>query len=323
MKGGIEKMKKTFIKKILSAVATVAMTVSMVVAPTMEAKAATSYAYLMGVNGGWDWDKTLSSTDGVNYSGTIDFTSGGDISIMMTKDDWNSSGEITSWNSDTNVYAKDGRDAVWFLGSEDVAGTYNVNYNANTGVVTATIAQVSTTVWTYEYYVAGEATLEAESWSNNDPDSYGTKGKMTKSGTTWTYTATTSEDFDGTAGYNVMKIGVPDDDSDRTIEWLKDGDTAFACAYTGAGTLTITFDEAAGTSTCTFVAAGGNNDAGSNTNTDTDSNADSNAGVNTDEDANNNANATPDTGDTSYTMVYMLVAVVAAMVVLRKRSVVE
>ena len=36
MKGGIEKMKKTFIKKILSAVATVAMTVSMVVAPTME-----------------------------------------------------------------------------------------------------------------------------------------------------------------------------------------------------------------------------------------------------------------------------------------------
>ena len=70
-----------------------------------------------------------------------------------------------------------------------------------------------------------------------------------------------------------------------------------------------------------FVAAGGNNDAGSNTDTDTD--LDSNADVDTDADANNNANATPNTGDTSYTMVYMLVAVVAAMVVLRKRSVVE
>lgn len=327
-------MRKNIFKKFVATLATAAMAVGMVAAPTMDAYAANSYAYVVGINGSeWGMDHTLTSTDGVNYTGEIDFSAGGDISILLTENDWDSSGTITSWNGNTNVYAKDGRDAVWFLGDSDEAGTYTVNYNKDTGVVTANIKAVSTTVWTYEYYVAGEATLEAELWSNSDTSSYGTKGKMTKSDTTWTYTAKTSADFKGTDGYNIIKIGVPDDDSARTIEWLKDGSNPFACNYTGAGTLTITYDEESGASEAKFVADSTNsNTDNTDTNTNTDNNTNTNNNTNTDNNTNTsntntgntatgNTTSSPNTGDSTTVALYLALAALSAVVVLKKTKV--
>jgi len=67
-----------------------------------------------------------------------------------------------------------------------------------------------------------------------------------------------------------------------------------------------------------------NTDTDADTNTDTDTDADSNADSNADADANANAGATtPDTGDSSMVAMYGLVALVAAAVVLKRRTVTE
>lgn len=252
-KGGSE-MKKSIMKKIMAVTATMVMTLSLIVNPSIKAEAATSYAYLVGINGTeWGMDHVLTSTDDVNYSGEIEFSAGGDISILMTENDWNSAGKITSWNEDTTVFNKDGRDAVWFLKEGNKAGVYTVSYNKDTGAVTAALKDESTTVWTYSYYVAGESGFEAEYWSNSDPSTYSTKGKMTEDGAKYVYKAVTSESFDGSAGYNIVKIGTPDNGGKQTIEWLKNGSEPYLCEYSGVGALTISYDIESGEVICEFV----------------------------------------------------------------------
>lgn len=302
-------MRKKILKKLVAVVATTAMAFGMIATNSVNAAAAET-VYLHGQFNNWGSGVALTSTDGVTYTGDVEVNANGNMCVLLTADNWQDCGTITSINEDASKVSTDGEgvwahDQVWLEVGEEL-GTYVITYNKNTGAMTATIKTVSTTVWTYSYYIAGASAFEAEDWSNNKPDSYATKGKMTQSGTTWTYTATTTDAFDGSEGFNVIKIGTPDDDSEKTISWLKDGDKAFACDYKGAGTLTITFDETAGTCTVKFVASGNGNGAG----------AGSGAGAGAGE-------TTPSTGDTSMVALYLVIAALGAVVVLNRKRVNE
>ena len=331
-------MRKNIFKKVVATLATAAMALGMLVNPNsaMEVKASDTTVYLYGGFNNWTADNPLTSTDGVTYTGEITIAIDDDLYILNDADAWTDSASITSLNGSAS-YTKDGRDCVWFGGSGDNAGTYVITYNKSTGEMTSTLKAASTVTYTYEYWVAGATAFEAESWSKSNPDEYGTTGKMTANGSTYTYTATTTASFDGSEGYNIIKIGTPDDGSAKTLAWLKDTTTnaAFACSGKGAGTLTITFNADDETSTCTFVAANTNNNAdddddtdntntNNNTNTNTNTNTD-NSGANTNTNTDTNNNSAPITSDvTSVAMLAVVAALAAtAVIVMKKRTVNE
>lgn len=248
-------MKKNIFKRIASVVVATALVVSAIVVPNTKAIAADSM-YVYGTFNNWNGADTLTSEDGITYTGDIALLEGNDnLYIEAEQGIWASCVSIsgaTSSDVSCGVWDDGGTSKVWVTAA---AGTYTLTYNTETTALTIALKSVSTTTYTYEYYVAGEEALEAELWNNIDASTYGAKGKMTADGTVWTYTADTTSAFDGSAGYNIIKIGTPDDGGNKTIAWINAGDNAaFACDYVGKGTLTITFDEEAVTSSASFEA---------------------------------------------------------------------
>jgi len=246
-------MKKTFLKKIVAGLATVAMVAGLVLAPATDAMAATTLWMTADFNSWPDAASTdtLTSTDGVTFTGTITLASNGKFAIQNTAGTWDSSVTITDWSGtgvDVNV-ENDGWGCDVIYITNVTAGEYTVTYNMTSQKLT--LALNSTVEYTYDYYVQGAAAFEAHNWDNWTADQFGTTGKMTADGTTYTYTATTSADFDGSEGYDIVMIGTPDDDGEKS----KEVKGHFTCDGSGAGTLTITYDSESGESVCTFRAA--------------------------------------------------------------------
>lgn len=244
-------MRKSILKKIVASVLTMAMTVSMVAFPNMEAEAAESYLYAYGSFNNWSGEDKLTSIDGITYAGDITLNEGSDdLYFEATQGNWDTCIEPSS------VSADDVTGGIWDSEPKKIwvtatAGTYTFTYNTETTVLTIALKSASTITYTYEYYVTGADEFEAESWNNTDVSTIANNGKMTSNGDgTWTYTAHTSADFDGSAGYTIKKLGTPDDGSDKTftdVKWFEN------CNYSGAGILTITYNVDAWTSEVTFV----------------------------------------------------------------------
>lgn len=262
-------MRKGILKKVVATLGTVAMAVGMLVSPkaSMKVEAAESKLYVHDKES-WKWVAELTSTDDNVYEGEMTIGAAMNVSVATSN---NSNGdpvtseclEINSVTTNLPEYSIWTSDESWNLGQQyawlkapDSEGIYTVTYTKSTGALTVNLKSVSTVVYTYEYYVAGATAFEAEDWSKNESAQYGTKAKMTASGTNYTYTYTTTAAFSGSQGYNIIEIATGDDGTVKDPVWLKDASTneAFACTHSGKGTHTVSFDSDAGTSTCTFVA---------------------------------------------------------------------
>lgn len=233
---------KKFMKKAMSIIAGAAMAFTMVVVPSVKAAAAETI-YVIGDFCGWSWDScgTMTSTDGVNFTGDINVSS--DSAIVLNKaNNWDGG------DSAKYTYNYGGDSGIQLTVSFPEAGTYTLEYSTSTQDLTVKAKSTVTVNWTYEYYIAGPAALGANDWAGNE---VAAAGKMTeKDGV---YTLTTTATGAGTE-FCVVKYGVPDVDGiDNTTEWLKcpetKGNFAIADTIEAGNSVTFTFNPADGTCT--------------------------------------------------------------------------
>lgn len=256
-------MKKNIFKKIVASLATAAMAVSAFVAmPAGEVKAADEL-YVIGDFCTWDWSKcaTITSTDGDTYKGEIEVSGDTDICIKT----------VANWDNDADkvTYIYNGSETQQTKVSFAEAGTYELTYNKTTMELKAEVKSTITVNWTYDYYVAGDASLGATDWAAFDAS---TATKMTESN--GKYTLTTTATADGDLGYKIVRVGTPDVDTvDATTKWIGDpdnGDGDYKVTAVANSKVTFTFDVATGKATASVESSSTDkNDTPSGTETTT------------------------------------------------------
>ncbi len=284
------------IKKLVAMLATAAMAVGLMVSAPSEAKAADEL-YVIGDFCGWDWSAcaTLTSTDGTTYTGDITVTGDTDICIKT----------VANWDSDADkvTYIYNDSETQQIKVAFASAGTYTMKYNSSTKAVSFTAKSTITVNWTYDYYVAGDATLGAADWAAFDAS---TAPKMTKNGDVYEYTATCTATTD-TVEFKIIKYGTPDVDTvSASTDWIGDPDNGGAnYSVATASKIKFTYNPTTGAVTATAVTGSGT--TGGTT-----------GGTTTGGTTNNT-----DTADMAPVAAMLAVAALAAVVVLKKRTVNE